>query len=575
MTQLPIVSRELRVAARKASTFWIRIGSVLIATVIATGFMLLASVGLPGGPRFGPALFSTLTWLAFIATSLAGVFLTSDCLSQEKREGTLGLLFLTDLRGFDVIGGKLLATSLRGFYAVLAILPVLSTTLLLGGVTGTQLAHVSVALLNSLFASLCAGLLVSALSRNAQKAMSSTFLLVLLLNIGGPIADLLIRLGGVKGWASQLTLSLCSPGFVFGEALRSGAVFFWSALGVSHLTAWAFFGLASLILPRSWQESRLLPGSTVANAWMHSLKYGKPAYRVKLRSRLLQLNPVAWLVCRERWQSSGIWIIALALVGVLIVFLFVAENAIVWTIGSSVTSLSMFALYIWCAAQSCRFSVEARRSGLLELLLAAPLDVRNIVWGQWLGFLRMFAAPLLILTLTLALFAGLGQHGTFAGPLMGRNVSVLPAWLLMVSVVVASLVSTAANLAALVWFGLWMGLSSRNTNMAALKTLLFVQVIPAFVLGFASMLMTVLLMVPFAMASQNASSFNPGWAFLAVLVLPPLLAVAKDVLFISWSRRKLYTAFREIASRPIGVFAPVPPVIPAVVPRIVTSQSKP
>ena len=175
MTQLPIVSRELRVAARKASTFWIRIVAVLVATVIATGFMLLAAVGLPGAPRFGPALFSTLTWLAFIATSLAGVFLTSDCLSQEKREGTLGLLFLTDLRGFDVIGGKLLATSLRGFYAVLAILPVLSTTLLLGGVTGTQLAQVSVALLNSLFASLCAFLLRAETRRPAQSEAKREF----------------------------------------------------------------------------------------------------------------------------------------------------------------------------------------------------------------------------------------------------------------------------------------------------------------------------------------------------------------------------------------------------------------
>ena len=111
--------------------------------------------------------------------------------------------------------------------------------------------------------------------------------------------------------------------------------------------------------------------------------------------------------------------------------------------------------------------------------------------------------------------------------------------------------------------------------MAALKTLLFVQVIPAFVLGLASMLMAVLVMVPFAMSSQNASSFNPVWAFLPALLLPPLLAVAKDVLFISWSRRRLYTAFREIASRPIGVFAPVPPVIQAVVPRIVPTQSQP
>src|SRR6187401_1192201 len=125
MTQLPIVSRELRVAARKASTFWIRLVAVIIATLIATGFILLAAVGIPGAPRFGPALFSTLTWLGFIATSLAGVFLTSDCLSQEKREGTLGLLFLTDLRGFDVVAGKLLSNSLAAVYGLLAAFPVI------------------------------------------------------------------------------------------------------------------------------------------------------------------------------------------------------------------------------------------------------------------------------------------------------------------------------------------------------------------------------------------------------------------------------------------------------------------
>ena len=573
MTQLPIVSRELRVAARKASTFWIRLVAVIIATIIATGFMLLAAVGIPGGPRLGPALFSTLTWLAFIATSLAGVFLTSDCLSQEKREGTLGLLFLTDLRGFDVVGGKLLATSLRGFYAVLAILPVLSTTVLLGGVTGTQVAQVSLALLNSLFASLCCGLLVSSLSRNAQKAMSATFVLVLLLNLGGPIADSLIRLGSGSSPSARQLFSLCSPSFAFGEALRSAAGSFWPALGASQLTAWAFFGLASLILPRSWQEKRLSSGSSVAGAWMHSWKYGKPSYRAKLRSCLLESNPVVWLVCRERWQSSGIWILALALTGLLMVFLFVAQDGSVWMIGSSFTSLGMFALYIWCAAHSCRFPVEARRSGLLELLLASPLDVRSIVWGHWLGFLRMFAAPVLILVLTLALFAGFGQQGAWAGAFMGGNPSAIPAWVLTASASAASLLSTAANLAALVWFGLWMGLSSRNANMAALKTLLFVQVIPAFVLGFASVFMTALFMIPIAMASPNATTFNPGWAILAAFLLPALLAVAKDVLFISWSRRKLYAAFREIASRPIGVYASVPPVIPAIVPGVAPRPS--
>jgi len=49
--------------------------------------------------------------IVFVATGvvalafglLAGIFLTADCLSEEKREGTLGLLFLTDLQGYDVV----------------------------------------------------------------------------------------------------------------------------------------------------------------------------------------------------------------------------------------------------------------------------------------------------------------------------------------------------------------------------------------------------------------------------------------------------------------------------------------
>lgn len=157
---------------------------------------------------------------------------------------------------------------------------------------------------------------------------------------------------------------------------------------------------------------------------------------------------------------------------------------------------------------------------------------------------------------------------------MGSNPTGLSAWLVPVSASVASLVATAANLAALVWFGFWMGLSSRNTNTATLKTLLFVQVIPAFVLGFASMFLTALLMIP-TIASPNTTGFNQGWSMMGLILLPALLAVAKDVLFISWSRRKLYGGFREIASRPMRVGAPVPPIIPATILRTEPRPAQP
>ena len=98
VTFLPIVDRELRAAARRKSTHRVRFWTALIAIFASSsglGFVLLAQAG----SNAGNALFKVLTGYAFGLCLLAGVFLTADCLSEEKREGTLGLLFLADLKG--------------------------------------------------------------------------------------------------------------------------------------------------------------------------------------------------------------------------------------------------------------------------------------------------------------------------------------------------------------------------------------------------------------------------------------------------------------------------------------------
>ena len=157
MNYLPIADRELRVAVRKRSTFWLRVAAALTGLVIGGGCLVLSKLFGANSVSLGSVLFSTLTWLCLVAGLSAGLFFTADCLSEEKREGTLGLLFLTDLRGYDVALGKLLATSLRCFYALLAVLPILAITLLMGGVTGAQYWKATLALVNALFVSLSAG----------------------------------------------------------------------------------------------------------------------------------------------------------------------------------------------------------------------------------------------------------------------------------------------------------------------------------------------------------------------------------------------------------------------------------
>jgi hypothetical protein len=133
MIFLPIVARELRVAARRPGTFWMRAAMALGATAIEV-FLYLANIASPA-QFVAQKIFFWLMVLTIFFCLFAGRRSTADCLSQEKREGTLGLLFLTDLKGYDIVLGKLAATSLNGFYSLLAVFPVMAVPILLGGIT--------------------------------------------------------------------------------------------------------------------------------------------------------------------------------------------------------------------------------------------------------------------------------------------------------------------------------------------------------------------------------------------------------------------------------------------------------
>src|SRR3954463_16015705 len=155
MTFLPIAERELRIRARRPGTFALR----CVAAGLALGLCaLVLSLNAFSAGQMGANTFGFMVALAFLYCLYEGLRNTADCLSEEKRAGTLGFLFLTDLKGYDVVIGKLLATSLRGLFALLAIFPILAITLLMGGVTGAHFWKASLALLDALFCSLAVGL---------------------------------------------------------------------------------------------------------------------------------------------------------------------------------------------------------------------------------------------------------------------------------------------------------------------------------------------------------------------------------------------------------------------------------
>jgi len=302
MTFLPIVDRELRIKARLKSTYRIRLVSALIAILIAGGMMLIGQIA--SAPRqLGAGIFITLAWLAFIFCLLEGIRNTADCLSEEKREGTLGLLFLTDLKGYDVVLGKLMATSLNSFYGLIAILPALAIPILMGGVTGGEFWRMMLLLTNTLFFSLASGMMVSAISRHQRKAWLGTVSLLGLI-IAAPVG-----LGGLIAWQNwdwpRDQILRLSPGYTFVVSLDShyqGQMpGFWFSLLTIHLLSWIFLLLAAFILPRAWQD---IPVFKKDLFWSKSLVFLSPANSAKLFSwaapLLMGMAPGDYLC--ERWR---------------------------------------------------------------------------------------------------------------------------------------------------------------------------------------------------------------------------------------------------------------------------------
>jgi hypothetical protein len=315
--------------------------------------------------------------------------------------------------------------------------------------------------------------------------------------------------------------------------------------------------------------------------WRYWWKYGGLKRRTAFRQKMMSINPIVWLASRERWQRIPAWIVCGgAAVGYAMVFVSGMGPAI-WFVWSYIDSLISLLFYLWIASQASQFFAEAKRSGVIELLLATPLTSRQLVQGPWRALLRTFGWPISlylvmgVIVPVITLFSEWNQSWDSILQGMGGSNSKVTMSLTQVGRGIIAAITTVANLAAISWFGMWMGLTSRNATWATLKTLSLVQVLPWMVITYGSMILTSLVLIPTLMSSSMSSSNNAAAPFFmmwfplikegAVLVL----SVAKDVIFIMFVRKKLGKDFREMAARAVApvrvpVALPAPPmVVPA------------
>lgn len=524
MTFLPIVDRELRARARRRSTYWVRLGAAGVAIAIAI-FMLLLIEGAASPISFGSSVFYTLAWLTFVYCLLEGARSTTDCLSEEKRDGTLGLLFLTDLRGYDVVLGKFAATSLNSFYGLLAMFPALAIPLVLGGVTAGEFWRVVLLLMVTLLFSITTGLFVSSVSRNERKAWATTFGVIGMLGIVAPLAAWALTLVPVSGWFAAVfpmvklptdALASLSPTTAllssFDAEYAADSSQYWNPLLTVHLLSWILLGGASYLLPRCWQDAPVRRRSSLAGRWAAWMTGLAPQRRHQARAHLLATNPVKWLARRNEEHLFFVWcFVALGGCGGLGLAAF-ALNSPQLRVALFFYGLALhFILGIWVAIQACSVYPEARDSGALELLLTTPVDVRQIVDGHAHALRWLFARPVLALVMMelialLTLAAKSLSLGQEVGVAIGVTIGI-----------VVCLFTVVLDLLAVGLFGLWMGLVSRKPGQALTKTVLFVLVLPALG-GFCCTLL---------------------W---------PVMGLVKNLIFINYALDQLRRQFRQVVT---------------------------
>lgn len=540
MTLLPIVDRELRVASRRPSTYWARSVAAAVALSIAVWLYWINASGRGSLSSFGEQLFWTLAGFTMGYAIFAGITYSSDSVSAEKREGTLGLLFLTDLRGYDVVLGKLTASSVGAFYRLLAVLPVLAMTLMMGGVAFSQFWRMVLVLVNTLFASLALGMLASTVSINSRRASLAAGQMIALLCVGFPFAGWIISVCSthpfppICGWATPLS-GFSLAGDTLYRTVPQGAWFrkfqldnkdlFWLNVAVTHAAAWSALGVASLWLPRSWQQSSAIRGGGLRFPWRSARESER-----NTRRELLDWNPILWLASREPWKRLLLW---MALLGGACLFLFFGWRfrSSFWDSGTYLfTSILVhFTLKAWVASEAPRLFARDRRSGAMELYLSTDLTVAQVLHGQVAALLRHFGAALGIVLLVDVLFV-------LKSDMIRSEDQGL--WFLFWILRMGFL---ALDFFALCWVGMWLAMVGQGPRDGSAGGVLFrVIFIPwLLVIGGGT----------FLMATQTVWRFSDtNSGFTVVLLAWATIGIGIDVAWILHCRRVLTTQFRDLAT---------------------------
>lgn len=480
----PVIVRELRAGSRRWTNYMLRLAAAS-ATLLALLFYV-AEGDSSWGPSTGSDVFAIIHRIIFIAIWILVPLMTCDCISQERREGTLGLLFLTNLRARQIISAKVTVHVLRALTLWLATVPVVVVPLLLGGLQWVEIVLSLGFTLGAVGCAVLAGVTASVISKNWGKAA------LLSLCLSGL---LLIMHGATIGFAINetsrfLTLQPTSDDiFDSGLAVAFGIDGLWSevvSIGVRGLVqtivgaafvvallSWLLLlfsiAIAARFLRRNWQDKPKSRTQTEMEELFCKPLFWKDYFRQWMR-RSLDHNPIGWLEKRTWAGRIGSWI----WLGVMTSFasMFMSYTPLFARGGIGMLSVLMWMLLLSLAYVAAGSFRRERETGALELIVVTPLREWEIIQGRLRALWTQFL-PACLVWLAIVIYLGSALQGTALDP--------ETEWWQLADLVAAYF--------AIPVVGLYFSLRSRIVLLAWLATVALTIALPRFIWWFTSYVM--------------------------------------------------------------------------------------
>jgi ABC-type transport system involved in multi-copper enzyme maturation permease subunit len=467
----------------------------------------------------------------------------TDALSSERRNETLGLLFLTDLKAYDVVLGKLAVSSLNVILLLMAITPVLELPMMMGGVTFRDFGMTWMVLANTMFLSLCTAIFASALFKSWRVALVVTVLILWVLSMGVIfIAEGLfkVRLSSSLAGFCYMTCPAYGLHLSFFQGARNYPPWhLWLNQTTTLLLSCLWIGLACWLTARARQDRE--PNVWVAQ-WREKWRRGwagSTRHRVRQRNALLAINPLLWLDNRKRLAYLTLWLAVIGYYGGL--FWYILEirrgNWRSFPYPDCLVSwgVAYYVFCIWLVVQAGHRFAEDRQSGALELFLATPLRTEEYLRGRWLALRSQFWGPFALLWLVPMPFV-LHIWGTY------RYQSPVEFWQVLLVFTVLPVVQCWA----LVWIALHQGLVNSSVGRATFSALWRGVGLAWLVTGMISVIVTLI-------GKRGGGRFIIAWNEKAMTWLVIGGHFAFSLAFAWVARRELKQNFRQLAAAPVKI----------------------